>query len=65
MEDLRSVSLTQHLIQNIMRSLPMEVRSSFKDQYMEFQGKDPANVRPLATFLYKGHNVVFQSQSLY
>ena len=32
LEDLHSVSLTQSLIQGIMRSLPMEVRSSFNDQ---------------------------------
>ena len=36
MEDLHSVSQTQPLIQNIMRSLPMEVRLSFNDQYVEF-----------------------------
>ena len=35
-EDLHSVSLTQHLIQNIMRSLSMEVRLSFNNQYIEF-----------------------------
>ena len=52
MEDLHSVSLTQPLILNIMRSLPMEARLSFKDQYMDFRSKDPANVRPPATFLF-------------
>ena len=51
-EDLHSATSTQSLVQNIMRSLPMEVRSSFNDQFMEFRGKDPANVRPPATFLF-------------
>ena len=58
MEDLHSVSLTQHLIQNIMRSLPVEARSSFNNQYMEFRGKDPAKVRPPATFLFLAQYVI-------
>ena len=52
MEDLHSVALTQHLIQNIMRSLPMEVQSSFNDQFMDFLGIDPANVRSPATLSF-------------
>ena len=52
MEDLHTISLTQHLIQNIMRSLPLEVRLSFKDLFTEFQGNHPANVRPPTTFLF-------------
>ena len=57
-EDLHSVSLTQSLIQGIMRSLPMEVRSSFNDQQMEFRAKDPANVRPPAAFLFLAQYVI-------
>ena len=52
MENLHSVTLTQTLIQNIMRSLPMEVRSSFNNQFMEFRSKDPDNVRSPATFSF-------------
>ena len=50
--DLHSFALTLHLIQNIMRSLPIEVRWSFNNRFMEFQEKDPPNVRPTATFLF-------------
>ena len=39
LEDLHSVVLTQHLVQKIMRSLPMEVQLSFNNQSMEFRGK--------------------------
>ena len=35
-DDLHSITLTQPLVKNIMRSLPIEVQSSFNDQYMEF-----------------------------
>ena len=35
-----------------MRSLPMEVMSSFNDQFMDFRSKDPANVRSPATFKF-------------
>ena len=41
-----------------MRSLPMEVRSSFNDQYMEFRIKDHANVRPPGTFLFLAQYVI-------
>ena len=51
-EDLNNVALTPNLVQNVMRSLPMEVMSSFNDQFMEFRSKDPANVRSLATFKF-------------
>ena len=50
--DIHSIALTQHLIQNSIRSLPIEVRSSFNYQFMEFQERDPANARPPATFLF-------------
>ena len=52
-EDLHSISLIQPLIQNIMRSLPLEVRLIFTNQFMEFRRQYPANVRPPAcTFLF-------------
>ena len=51
-EDLHSVALTQHLILNIMRSLPLELRSSFNDKFMTFSNQDPSNVRPPATFTF-------------
>ena len=51
-EDLHSVALTQHLVQNIMKSLPPEVRPSFNDQFSKFRKQCPANVRPPATFRF-------------
>ena len=51
-ENLHSVALTQTLVQNVMRSRPIEVGSSFNDQLMEFRGQDPDNVRPSATFSF-------------
>ena len=52
-EDLHSISLIQSLIQNIMRSLPLEVRLIFTNQFMEFRRQYPANFRPSAgTFLF-------------
>ena len=51
-EDLHSIALTQHLILNIMRSLPLELRSSFNDQFMTFRNQDPSNVQPPATFTF-------------
>ena len=52
MENLHSVALTQTQVQNVMRSLPMEVRSSFNNQFMEFRSQDPDNVRPPAMFSF-------------
>ena len=49
-EDLHNVAITPNLVQNVMRSLPMEVMSSFNNQFMEFRSKDPANIRSPATF---------------
>ena len=51
-EDLHSVALTQPLVQNIMKSLPSEVRPSFNDQFSKFRKQCPANVRPPATFRF-------------
>ena len=51
-EDLHSVALTQTLVQNIMKSLPLEVRPSFNDQFSKFRDQCPANVRPPATFFF-------------
>ena len=51
-EDLHSVAITQSLVQNIMKSLPMEVRPSFNEQFSKFRKQCPANVRPPATFLF-------------
>ena len=61
MEDLHthSLILTQPLVQNIMRSLPLEVKPSFNEKYADFRDLCPANVRPpimfsfLAQFVYK------------
>ena len=43
-EDLHSVALTQPPVQNIKKSLPSEVRPSFKDQFSKFRKQCPANV---------------------
>ena len=37
MEDLHSLALTQPLVQNIMKSLPLEVRPSFNHQFSKFR----------------------------
>ena len=52
MEDLHSVALTQPLVQNIMKSLPLEVRPSFNDQFSKFRDQGPANAGPPATFFF-------------
>ena len=52
MEDLHSVALTQALVQIIMRSLPLEGRLSFNDQFMHFRSLDPSNFRPHAMFSF-------------
>ena len=51
-EDLNSVALTQHLIHNIMRRIPKEVKGDFNKQYMKFRNKSAANVRPPASFAF-------------
>ena len=45
-EDLHTVALTQLLVQNIMKSLPSEVRPSFNDQFSKFRKQCPANGLP-------------------
>ena len=49
-EDLHNIAITLNLVQNVMRSLSMEVMSSFNNQFMDFRSKNPANIRSLATF---------------
>ena len=51
-ENLHSVALTQPLVQNIIRSLPMELRPSFNNQFSKFREQCPDNVRPPATFSF-------------
>ena len=51
-EDLHNVAITLNLVPNVMRSLPMEVMSSFNDQFLDFRSKDPAKVRFPATFKF-------------
>ena len=51
-EDLHSVTLTLPLVQNIMRSLPLEVKSSFNQEYADFSDLCPANVRPPIKFTF-------------
>ena len=51
MADLRNVALTQHLMLNIMRSLPSELRSSFNGQYSDFRPQDPSNVQSAPCWL--------------
>ena len=71
LEDLHSVTLTQPLVQNIMRSLPLEVKPSFNEKYADFRDLCPANVRPpimfsfLAQFVYKMEKNNRANPSLY
>ena len=58
LEDLQSVALTQSLVHNIIRSLPMEGRSSFNEKFQHFRSLDPANVRPPATFQFLAQYVI-------
>jgi len=51
-EDLNSVALTQHLIHNIMRRIPKEVKGDFNKEYMKFRNQSAANVRPPASFAF-------------
>ena len=51
-ENLHSIALTQSLVQNNMKSLQMEVRPSFNDQFSKFRKQCLDNVRPPATFLF-------------
>ena len=57
-EDLHKVALTPTLVQNIMRSLPLEGRSSFNKQFMHFRNLNPGNVRSPATFLFQTHQTL-------
>ena len=50
--NLHSDALTQSLVQNIMRSLPLEVRPSFNNQFTQFQELNADNVQPPTTFLF-------------
>ena len=52
LEHLRSVAITQSLNQNIMKSLPLEVRSSFNDQFTLFQEQSPDNILAPNTFSF-------------
>ena len=47
-ENLYNVAITQTLVSNIIRSLPMEVRNSFNTQYMKFRDQNPDNVQSAA-----------------
>ena len=49
---LHNLALPPALVQNIMRSLPLDGRSSFNEQFMHFRSLDPGNVRSPATFLF-------------
>ena len=51
-DNLHSVALTKTQVQNIMRSLPLDVRLSFNYQFCQFWGQCPDNVQPPATFLF-------------
>ena len=71
LENLHNVTLTQQLVQNIMRSLPLEVKPSFNEKYADFRDLCPANVRSqitfgfLAQFVYKMEENYRANPSLY
>ena len=52
LEHLHSIAITQSLIQNIMRSLPLEVRPSFNDQFTTLREQNPSNVLAMNTFSF-------------
>jgi len=43
-EDLQSITLTQHLVKNIIKCIPMKVKSDLIKQYMKFRNRCAANV---------------------
>ena len=45
-EDLQSITLTQHLVQNIINRIPMKVKSDLNKQYMKLRNRCAANVWP-------------------
>ena len=59
LEILHNVTFTQQLVHNIMKSLPLEVKSSFNEKYADFRDLRPENVKSpitfefLAKFVYK------------
>ena len=59
LEILHNLTLTQQLVHNIMKSLPLEVKSSFNKKYADFRDLRPENVKSpitfefLAKFVYK------------
>ena len=59
LENPHNVTLTQQQVQNIMRSLPLEVKPSINEKYADFRDLRPENVRSpitfgfLAQFVYK------------
>ena len=50
LENPHNVTLTQQQVQNIMRSLPLEVKPSINEKYADFRDLRPENVRSLITF---------------
>ena len=51
-ENLHSVALTQHLIQSIIRRIPLEVKANFNERYMKFCNENADNIRPPASFAF-------------
>ena len=71
LEILHNVTLTQQLVHNIMKSLPLEVKSSFNEKYADFRDLRPENVKSpitfefLAKFVYKMEKNYRANPSLY
>jgi len=71
LEILHNVTLTQQLVHNIMKSLPLEVKSSFNKKYADFIDLRPENVKSpitfefLAKFIYKMEKNYRANPSLY
>ena len=51
-ENLHSVALIQHLIQSIIRRIPLEVKANFNERYMKFCNENADNIRPPASFAF-------------
>ena len=71
LEHLHSIAITQSLIQNIMRSLPLEVRPSFNNLFTTFREQSPDNILApntfsfLAQFVNKLKKIYQSNPSLY
>ena len=58
LEHLHSVAITQSMIQSIMKSLPMEVKSSFNEQFNSFKRQNPDHILAPNTFSFLAQFII-------